>query len=137
MSSGFLSSRSTLSSQVGNRVSGWLSRGHVIFSLPLPPFLTLFHSVSLFHTFHPTVADTCLRNASDRCLSRSASQFHLGHLFNLRQRDAPPPHILFCPSCPLAFLLHRVRQSCRTSALLFCRVCLLCVPPLSCVCFPS
>lgn len=88
---GSWSSRSTLSSQVGTRVSGGLSHGHVIFSLPLPPFLTLFHSVSLFHTFHPTVADTCLRNASDRCLSRSASQLHLGHLFNLRQRDAPPP----------------------------------------------
>lgn len=85
------SSRSTLSSQVGTSVSGWLSQGHVIFSLPLPPFLTLFRSVSLFHTFHPTVADTCLRNASDRCLSRSASQLHLGHLFNLRQRDASPP----------------------------------------------
>lgn len=136
MSSGFRSS------QVGSRVSGWLSHGHVIFSLPLPPFLTLFHSVSLFHTFRPTVADTCLRNASDRCLSCSASQLHLGHLFNLRQPDAPPHplHVLFCPSfaCgPLAFLLHRVRQSCRTSVLSSCRVCLFCVPPLSCVCFPS
>lgn len=55
-----------------------------------PPFLTLFHSVSLFHTSHPTVADTCLRNASDRCLSRFPSQLHLGHLFNLRQRGTLP-----------------------------------------------
>lgn len=93
------SSRSILSSQVGNRVSGWLTHDHVIFGLPLPPFLTLFRSVSLFHTFHPTVADTCLRNASDRCLCRSTSQLHLGHLFNLSQRDAfPHPHVLFCPS---------------------------------------
>lgn len=97
-----------VSSQVGNRVSGWLTHGHVIFGLPLPPFLTLFHSVSLFHTFHPTVADTCLRNASDRCLCRSASQLHLGHLFNLRQRDAPPPNVLFCPSfVPLSSSLFR------------------------------
>lgn len=57
-----------------------------------PPFLTLFHSVSLFHTSHPTVADTRLRNASDRCLSCSASQLHLGQLFNLRQRGTVPPH---------------------------------------------
>lgn len=135
------SSRSTLSSQVGNRVSGWLSHGHVIFSLPLPPFLTLFHSVSLFHTFHTTVADTCLRNASDRCLSRSASQLHLGHLFNLRQRDATPPPrpflSLLCvlppgfPPLPGPSVLQNL-----CLVVLSC-VCLLCVPPLSCVCFPS
>lgn len=72
-----------------------------------PPFLTLFHSVSLFHTSHPTVADTRLRNASDRCLSRSASQLHLGHLFNLRQRGTLPSRLYFPSSacCPLAFLL--------------------------------
>lgn len=32
---------------------------------PLPPFLTLFHSVSLFHTLHPMVVDMCLCNVSD------------------------------------------------------------------------
>ena len=31
----------------------------------LPPFLTLFHSVSLVHTLHPMVVDMCLCNVSD------------------------------------------------------------------------
>lgn len=128
-----------LSSQVGNRVSGWLTHGHVIFGLPLPPFLTLFHSVSLFHTFHPTVADTCLRNASDRCLCRSASQLHLGHLFNLRQRDAPPSRpfpSLLRPVSPQAFSdTGSSVWTCtrRTSVLLFCRASPPCLAPLVCL----
>lgn len=133
------SSRSTLSSQVGTRVSGWLSHGHVTFRLPLPPFLTLFHSVSLFHTFHPTVADTCLRNASDRCLSRSASQLHLGHLFNLRQRDAPPPPISFSapPSRAAPWLFSSTRSVSLAELLSCCSVvCVLSVSrPLMCL-FP-
>lgn len=98
-----------------------------------PPFLTLFHSVSLFHTSHPTVADTRLRNASDRCLSRSASQLHLGHLFNLRQRGTLPSRPFLSLLCvlPPGFSPQTVfrhwssvfRCTCRTSALLF-RLCL-------------
>lgn len=61
------------------------------------PFLTLFHSVSLFHTLYPTVVDV-----SDWCLSHSPSQLHWGKIFNLKQCDTlplAPFYISSSPSC--------------------------------------